>query len=68
MASDDTAVETWMYLDHYESFKDFEGFIEAINARFETDVELQKWRDAFMSVIDPESWTTTQWLEEYRIT
>jgi hypothetical protein len=67
MVSDDSPVEDWMYLDLYESFKDFEGFIEAINARFETDVELQNWRDQFMSVIIQESWKTSQWIEEHRI-
>lgn len=68
MVSDDSSVENWMYLDLYENFKDFEGFIEAINARFETDKELQIWRDQFMSVIIQESWTTSQWNEEHRIT
>ena len=68
MVSADSSVEKWMYMDFYEDFKDFEGFVEAINARFETDAVLQKWREDFMSAIDPESWTTTQWHEEYRIT
>jgi hypothetical protein len=68
IVGEDSSVETWMYLDLYEDFKDFEGFIEAINARFETDEKLQKWRENFMSVIYPESWTMTQWTEEFRIT
>jgi hypothetical protein len=68
MVDGEDSVETWMYLDLYENFKDFEGFVESINSRFETDTQLQKWREDFMSAINPESWTTTQWNEEYHIT
>ena len=67
MDDEDSSVENWMYLDLYERIEDFNGFVEAINKRMESDTDLGNWRDEFLSVVVPDSWKTSQWTEEHRV-
>lgn len=68
MVDEESDVENWMYLDQYEHIEDFNGFLVAINKRMETDSELSSWRDEFLTIVVPDSWKTSQWTEEHRIT
>jgi hypothetical protein len=67
MVDEDSSIENWMYLDLYEKLDDFNGFVEAISKRMETDTELSAWRDDFLSVVVEDSWKSAIWTEEHRI-
>lgn len=67
LVDEESKNENWMYLDLYGKIEDFNGFVEAINKKMETDTELSTWRDEFLAVVVPDSWKSAIWTEEHRI-
>jgi len=63
MRSDDESVESWMYIDIFDSHEDFKKMDAVINKMLETDPEMKTTFERMFALQVPDSWKTTQWSE-----
>jgi hypothetical protein len=63
MLSDDESVESWMYIDLFDSHEDFEKMDAVINKMLETNPDMKATFDRMFALQVPDSWKTTQWSE-----
>ncbi len=63
MSSDDESVESWMYIDVFDSHEDFKEMDAVINRMLETDPDMKVIFDRMFALQVPDSWKTTQWSE-----
>ncbi len=63
MRSDDESVESWMYIDIFDSPEDFKKMDAVINKMLEKDPDMKTTFDRMFALQVPDSWKTTQWSE-----
>ncbi len=63
MRSNDESVESWMYIDIFDSHEDFKKMDAVINKMLETNPDMKTTFERMFALQVPDSWKTTQWSE-----
>lgn len=63
MRSDDESVESWMYIDIFDSHEDFKKMEAVINKMLETNPDMKTTFERMFALQVSDSWKTTQWSE-----
>ena len=63
MHSDDESIESWMYIDIFDSPEDFRKMDAVINKMLETNPDMKTTFERMFALQVPDSWKTTQWFE-----